>query len=109
MECPDFQRILISYVPTYYVSETARKNVTVSLSGVGGDMVRNGAASREYLQAPMLEKLWHPEPNQLKYPDKYLSGWLLALQWSGPGFHNPGIPGYGRQTNSPVSGKRFSQ
>ncbi len=43
----------------------------------GGDMVRNGAASREYLQAPMLEKLWQEHQSGLRNRSTEL--WVIMM------------------------------
>ncbi|MCL6621915.1 MAG: asparagine synthase (glutamine-hydrolyzing) [Syntrophobacterales bacterium] len=64
-----------SALPTLIVSRLARRQVTVALSGDGGDEILAGY--RRYHHAARLEHLWGPVPEGLRRP---LFG-LLALAW----------------------------
>lgn len=64
-----------SAIPTWIVSRLARRQVTVALSGDGGDEILAGY--RRYHHAARLESLWGPVPARLRRP---LLG-LLALAW----------------------------
>jgi len=55
------------------VEEWLRKD----LKDYGGDMLRNGAAGRQYLQAPMLEKFWNEY--QIGLRNRSTELWIIMM------------------------------
>ncbi len=72
-----------SALPTLVVSEMARRQVTVALSGDGGDELLAGYTRYRYAQR--LHQFFGPLPESLRPLALQALGWLWPISWRGKG------------------------